>query len=241
VHLHFLAHRTWVYRFLIRTAKAAVIYNSRLTAEHYGANPERSHIIMPTLQWPVACPPTSTTSRVVAASALYPNKHLDIVVAACIRLVDEGSRVEALIFGRTSNCRGGTFERGVIEVSSNQSFIKLEDWDLSWTEKLRDHDVFVHLGHPESFGLVTLEAFARGLRLVVLPNTFLDDLPEEMSMKGVHRSSSLSQHDVADAIRRALNDRIHALSLLRLRSGVRHEFSKSAAAEKVSAIYQSLV
>src|SRR5262249_26892063 len=90
VHLHFLARRTWLYGFLARTAAATVIYNSRLTARHYGADVARSHIVMPTVDWPESDLPAMDAPRIVGASALYPHKHLDVVVGACTLLRNAG-------------------------------------------------------------------------------------------------------------------------------------------------------
>jgi glycosyltransferase involved in cell wall biosynthesis len=54
--------------------------------------------------------------------------------------------------------------------------IYLHKWDEQWTDHLGYSDIFIHAG-MESFGIVMLEAFAKGCRMVVPRFTFLDDLP----------------------------------------------------------------
>ncbi|MFM8471586.1 MAG: glycosyltransferase, partial [Limisphaerales bacterium] len=79
----------------------------------------------------------------------------------------------------------------------------LHPWAADWTQALTAHDIFVHLGAPESFGVVILEAFARGCRGVVLPKTFLDELPAPHGQAGVFRASALNPVAVAEALIRA--------------------------------------
>src|ERR1700736_442528 len=100
VHLHFLARHTWLYRFLIKTADAFVIYNSHRTARHFGADLKTATIINPTIQWPSEVPRESSEPRIVAASALLPHKHLDVVVDSCTLLANKGTIVETRIYGK---------------------------------------------------------------------------------------------------------------------------------------------
>ena len=196
---------------------------------------------MPTLVWPEANPPESKAPRVVAASALLPHKHLDIVIASCEKLISDGHKFGILICGKTKDGSGGSYEASAIEMARQREFIQLEPWASDWTSKLRDRDIFVHLGQPESFGLVVLEAFARGLRLVVLPRTFLDDLPEETSKAGIHPAKTLSSKDVAIAIKQALIDPVCTKELYRIRATLQDRFSPARAAEEISAIYRAMV
>ena len=64
-------------------------------------------------------------------------------------------------------------------------------------------DIFVHLAQVESFGLGILEAYSRGLKVVVNPGTFLDDLPDPQSRAGVFRVQELTGRGVAEQIRLA--------------------------------------
>ncbi len=241
IHLHFLARHTWLYRFLIKTSGATAIYNSRRTAQHFSADLKTATIVNPTIQWP----PTeslkeSREPRIVAASALLPHKHLDVIVDASTLLADKGMIVETRIYGKTLNCQGAAYERGIIRACSGKPFITLDEWTRHWVRNLCTNDIFVHLGEPESFGLVMLEAFARGLRLVVLKETFLQELPGSLSSDGIYRSEDLSPVSVANAIQRALQSEVDGFSLYQRRSAIALKFSEGAAAEKVSSVYRTL-
>lgn len=239
IHLHFLARHKWLYRFLIKTADAA-IYNSHHTARHFGADLKTATIVNPTIRWPVEGPEQSRKIRIIAASALLSHKHLDVVAEACTLLANTGMTIETRIYGKTPNCQVSAYEGAVLRAYGDKSFITFDEWNRDWIDSLRTSDIFVHLGEPESFGLVILEAFARGLRLVVLKETFLQELPGRLSSDGIYRSEDLSSASVAKAIRHALESDVSSISLQQERSMVALQFSSVTAAERVSAVYRML-
>src|ERR1051326_4049488 len=123
MHLHFLPSRPWIYRFLIRTAGGAAVYNSRRTAEHFGAAIGTAKIVTPTLEWPAAAPSPSTAIRLVAASAFLPHKHLDVFIAACDQLVTAGRDSEVVICGKTVDPNLGSYESAISDMIKERGFI----------------------------------------------------------------------------------------------------------------------
>jgi glycosyltransferase involved in cell wall biosynthesis len=117
----------------------------------------------------------------------------------------------------------------------------LHKWDEHWAEHLAATDIFVHLGQPESFGMVILEAFARGCKLIVLPDTFLDDLPPPSGKSGVFRLDELTVDSVVKEMERAMFDPRQASDFWELRSKVSVLFSAEGARTKLARIYSWLL
>ena len=240
-HLHFLARHRWLYRFLIKTSGGTVIYNSRKTCQHYGGDPTTDYIIMPTIEWPSVDLAEASVPRLVAASALVPNKHVDLIIEAGDSLAQADHTINLVIFGLVPKEVAPASQREILQRYREKQFVAFADWTRDWAENLRSQDIFVHLGQPESFGLVMLEAFARGARMVVLRGTFFEELPNEIATKGIYYVEDLSAQDVATAILGAVNNHIDSRSLRQLRTSVAPQFSKATASHKINAAYRSLV
>jgi glycosyltransferase involved in cell wall biosynthesis len=99
----------------------------------------------------------------------------------------------------------------------------------------------VHLGQPEAFGMVLLESFAAGCRLVVLEHTFLDDLPEPARSRGVHRVTELQPQAIARGMREAARNVDFGVGLWECRKQVMSDFAWDAVAGKLGpALSQSI-
>ena len=241
VHLHFLAGHPWLYRFLIQTAGATVIYNSDRTCQHFGGNPEADYVIMPTLKWPTTDLRGSSPPRIVAASALVPNKKVDVIIEACSALQELERPPSLIIYGSLPDSMAPATERKLIREYRHLNFVTFAEWARDWGDLLRTGDIFVHAGTSESFGLTILEAFARGLKLVVPRSNFLEAFAPEIANTGVYHVNNQSVRDLASAIRMAMNDPVDPRHLRQLRRAVEPQFSKEVAAQRVSAIYRSVV
>lgn len=204
LHAHFLPARPWIYHGLRRHSHAEWIYNSPKTCRHFGGVPERSFILFPDVDWPGA-PPRSGSGRLrfVAAGAFVPGKHLEVLIAAFRRWRAAGGVAELALFGHSSTPTMPEYQRAIEAACVGDAAVTLHPWFPNWAESLTGSDIFVHLGAPESFGLVILEAFARGCSLVVLPGTFLDELPARMGQDGVFRAANLDTASVAAALTQA--------------------------------------
>ena len=240
VHLHFLAQRAWLYRWLIKTARAVPIYNSRRTCEHYGGNPNVDYIIMPTISWPEDNLEESRTSRLVAASALVSNKNVDKIIDACGALQATRDAPNVVIYGLLPDETASSTQRAIVRKYRDFRYVTLVNWTRNWADLLRSADIFVHAGAIESFGLTILEAFARGVKVVVLRPSFLETFNSDAGRRGVYYSGA-SVEELARAVQRALADPIDTHSLRESRRAVSDQFSKENAGKKVNAIYQSLV
>ena len=201
LHAHFLPRRPWIYHALQRCGRAEWVYNSHQTCRHFGAAPERSFVMLPDVDWPHAPLPTGDRRlRFVAAGAFVPGKHLDVLAAAFRRLRASGVEAQLALFGQSPTPADPECQRSIKTACAGDPAIKVHPWSADWTQALTAGDVFVHLGAPESFGLVILEAFARGCRVVVLPRTFLDELPAPHGQAGVFRADALDAESVSTAL-----------------------------------------
>lgn len=204
LHCHFLPTRPWIYHRLRQHCEAELIFNSPKTCRHFGAVPEKSFILFPDVDWPDAPPrPGDGRLRFVAAGAFVPGKHLDVLVAAFRRWRATGGDAELVLFGRSSAPANPEHQRAIAAACAGDPAITLRPWSADWTHSLTADSVFVHLGEPESFGLVILEAFARGCRMVVLPQTFLDELSPPHGPSGVFRAAALDAQSVTTALAQA--------------------------------------
>lgn len=204
LHCHFLPTRPWIYHWLRRHCGAEWIFNSPKTCRHFGAVPEESFILFPDVDWPDAPPqPGSGRLRFVAAGAFVPGKHLDVLVAAFRRWRATSGNAELALFGHSATPTNPEHQRAIEAACAADPAITLHPWSADWAQSLTADDIFVHLGEPESFGLVILEAFARGCRVVVLPGTFLDELPAPHGQAGVFRAAKLDAESVAAALNQA--------------------------------------
>ena len=98
----------------------------------------------------------------------------------------------------------------------------------------------MHLGQPEGFGIVMLEAFAAGCRLVVLPDTFLDDLPEPLREQGIERARSLAIDDVAAALAASLRSGCPRPGLWASRQTLAPQFSVEQMSDTLAAACRKL-
>lgn len=240
LHAHFLPTRPWIYHRLCRHGGAEWVFNSPKTCRHFSAVPEQSFILYPDVDWPDAPPrPGGGRLRFVAAGAFVPGKHLDVLVAAFRRWRAAGGEAELALFGHSSAPANPAHQRAIESACAGDAAIALHSWSADWTQSLTDRDIFVHLGEPESFGLVILEAFARGGRVVVLPGTFLDELPAPHGEAGVFRAAKLDAESVSAALAQAAG--ASAASHWPQRRAVQGFFCMAQHAGRLSSFYLHMV
>ncbi len=204
-HYHFLPARPWIYQRLQAHCRAELIFNSAKTCRHFGARPEQSFVLLPEVAWPAKpLSPGNGRPRFVAAGAFVPGKHLEVLVAAFRRWRADGGEADLVLHGQSATPDDPECQRAIEQACAGDPSVALRPWSSDWMESLTAGDIFVHLGEPESFGLVILEAFARGCRVVVLPQTFLDELPAPHGQTGVFRAANLEVARVAEAMGQAL-------------------------------------
>lgn len=242
LHCHFLPTRPWIYYWLQRCSRAEWIFNSHKTCRHFGAAPEKSFILLPEVEWPGAPPqPREGRLRFVAAGAFVPGKHLDVLVAAFRRWRAGGMDAELALFGYSPAPANPECQRAIETACAGDAAITLHPWAADWAQSLTAHDIFVHLGEPESFGLVILEAFARGCRLVVLPQTFLDELPAPHGQAGVFRATALDVESVAAALAQAAKPVAAGGNLWTPRQTAQGFFCMEQHAARLSSCYARMV
>jgi len=241
IHLHTLAGQPWIYRFLRWLARAKVVYNSRKTCSHFGDDPQTASILMPGITWPEK--PAAKRDRVprfVGSGAIVPDKHFHVLVQAFQQLRMEGTRAELEIFGFSDAPSDAVHQREIVNACRNAPEIHLRNWTSDWSSELAQDDIFIHLGQPESFGIVILEAYAKGCRLIVLRDTFLDDLPPPLNERGILRLETLSANHLSQQMKRALTKVDLEPNLWDLRRAVKNMFLNESTATRLAPIYQAL-
>ncbi len=241
IHLHFLARRAWIYRALAKATHAQVIYNSRRTARHYSDTSPSATIIAPILDWPKAPPRKvpATPPRFLAAGAFVPGKHLETLILAFSMLRMRHAYGSLHLFGSSPTPPPTRHEMRIRRLAASQTGVVVHAWDTHWAAHLRAGDIFVHLGSPESFGIVILEAFAAGVRMVVLPDTFINDYPGDLAIAGIHHAAQPSPEPVAAAMERALRDSTPSSTLWQLRCSAARLHDVARLASEMSRIYAS--
>jgi glycosyltransferase involved in cell wall biosynthesis len=176
VHVHTLGRKKVLNRLVWRMAEATVIFNSKLSCLHFDRAIESAHIHTPTIRWPKRSAPGE--GRLVACSAVQPIKNTHLIIEAFYAAGKAAPRT-LHIYGISPEPLDQAYQDRIIELAKKDRRIHLHDWDARWSEELGYNDRFIHASRLESFGIVMLEAFARGCTLIVPQGTFLDDLPQE--------------------------------------------------------------
>jgi glycosyltransferase involved in cell wall biosynthesis len=229
VYVHAQNRNTSLYRFLWRMTRATVVFNSRPTCRHFGYDLKTSHIIPPPILWPSA--QTEGSGKFVASSQIVRWKNVHLIIAAFLRMAKEGRSLH--IYGFSANPPEPDYQDEIVRLAKPHSNICLHQWDPSWTDSLGVSDIFVHAAEKEPFGIVLLEAYARGCRMAAPQGTFLDELPSS----GVFKSAA-SVDDLAQAMTEACNFPVPN-DLWRQRKEVAHLFSLANARQELSKIYRA--
>jgi len=241
-HMHTLAGQPWIYRLLRRLARAGIVYNSRKTCVHFGDDPQTASILMPGITWPEKpAAKRDGVPRFVGSGAIVPDKHFDVLVEAFRQLQAEGIIVELEIFGLSDTPSDAVHQRQIVQACRGDAEIHLRNWTSDWSSEFAEDDIFIHLGQPESFGIVILEAFARGCRLIVLRDTFLDHLPPPLNERGILRLETLSTNSLSQQMKLAITKVDSEPNLWDLRSAVRNIFLNESTAARLAPIYQALI
>lgn len=241
LNFHFRARHWRMYRWLWSWANAALVFNSRETCEHYGCDPRQALIIMPPISWPEMPPPEhAPLQRFVMAGTYVRLKNLHLVIDAFNQLTARGESAELVIYGRVDQPFDPVYEAEITTLARSNPHIFLKNYDPAWASRLAGTDIFVHAARGEAFGIVMLEAFARGCRLVVPPSTFLDDLPGSIGSAGIFRARAFTADDLLEQMRLAQTSQASGSRYWEARQSVRPLFSGESAGRRLRDLYQSL-
>ncbi|HEY3857315.1 MAG TPA: glycosyltransferase [Verrucomicrobiae bacterium] len=178
--VHAQRRHTGMYRVLWRLTGATVVFNSRATCLHYGYAPDAAHILTPTIRWPG--PPQAGGGRFVVSSHIVRLKNIHLIVTAFLEMAQDGQSLH--IYGFSPDVPEPDYQEEIARLAKPHPNIRLHQWNPQWADSLCEDDIFVHAAEGEAFGIVMLEAYSRGCRMVVPMGTFLEDLP----CAGVFRS-----------------------------------------------------
>lgn len=236
IHLHARAGRPWFYRKLRQ--RLPMVFNSTRTCLHYGFNPKMEPVVPPTIPWPQKTNRLPGPARFAACGAFVPAKNFDLIIDAFGRLADATHAL--VIWGASDLPVDPLHQRHLVGRAAENSQIQIRPWSFNWLQELGEQDIFLHLPRSEGFGIVVLEAFAAGCRLVVPEGTFLDELPEPAASAGIFRCRSLEAEEVAMQMKAATKSSFMPGDLWRIRSGLEKQFGAESNAVRLAQIYLSV-
>ena len=199
---------------------------------------------MPTITWPAqpAARPAKhdPPTRFVAGSAFVRLKNIHLIIDVFNQLTAAGMKASLVVFGRSDELGESGYQREVEVQSQFNPAIRIMDWDPAWTNNLTGVDIFRARCLRRILGIVILEAFARGCRIVVPRETFLDDLPEPLKSDGVVRVERMDTNTLAGAMKAAAATPAESSGLWELRRSARDRFSAQVAGSRFAVAYASL-
>lgn len=240
VHLHGFYKRKWLYRALLKWSKAPVVFTSAKTCRYYGFEPNKSIIVMPPTRWPEPASSGAGRKRFVAAGMFVALKNFHLIIEAFSRLTPSGVDAELVLFGRSDQPFRREEQEHIVSLGRFNPAIKIKDHDSKWTSQLTENDVFVHAAEEEAFGIVMLEAFARGCRCVIPAGTFLDDFDEPLRSRGMYRAQPMTVENLQQNMAAAMSAPASSRDLWMLRRAVAKNFSIEQAVSKLSKVYGTL-
>jgi glycosyltransferase involved in cell wall biosynthesis len=221
----------WKYRtFTPRCARSAerVIcvseYTRRDVCERYGVDPERTRMIhsAPSLPLGVLTPPPGPYK-----------KNLVRLARAFARLRRDGLRHRLILAGRDAG------EGAAIRAAAGDASVELTGYvdDAQLDALMRGADLLVYPSLYEGFGLVIVEAMARGCPVAAARATALP----EAAGGAAALFDPLDERDMADTIRRVIEDRAEREQLVERGTRRVAELSWDRTAELTAAVYRELL
>lgn len=243
VHLHKLSGQPWIYRLLVRVARGRWVFNSQRTREHHGIAPGAAAVIYPPVVWPSAPAPAPVSAdsagpRLVAAGAFVRVKQFDRLLSAVALLRRRGVSVPLVIYGRSEPPVDPACDAELVRQAAEVGGVELRAYDAAWAAGLRAGDVFVHAADLEAYGIVILEAFGRGCRVVVPPASVLGELG--CRGDGVEVAESTEPSVLAGALERALAGEPDATTWWEGRRSWAGRVSAEECVCQLQALYRSL-
>ena len=230
----------WKYRtFTPRAARSAqrVICVSGYTANdvvrRYDVDEARVRIIPNAPSLPIGDAPTPEGPYLLAVGDLRPKKNLLRLVEAFRLLRGEGLEHRLVLAGVDS----GEGER--VRVAAGGHPVRLTGYlpDAEMDALMRGADALVHPSLYEGFGLVLVEAMARGVPVVAARATALP----ETGGDACDYFDPLDVGDMAAAIRRVVDDRAHRAELARRGIARAGALSWASSAALTVAVYEEML
>lgn len=241
VHLHALARRTYLYRWLGNFSNVVLLANSHKTHTHY-ALPETVKVCEPCIDWPVkpySCSDSGGKQEVnfITASEIVPIKRIGRLLDAWDLWLAEGGQGDLTIYGFSDAPIEKGYSGAIRKRIAATAHAAGERWTSSWSSSLPATCVYVHLCDIESFGLSLLQAFASGMRMVVASGTFLDEMPSSIRDAGIFRVADQKAESIVTAMHHAVSVDLTAKSLWEARRQVLSRFSASRAVGLIQDVY----
>ena len=241
VHLHKLSGQPWIYRSLVRRAGAVWAFNSHRTRRHHGVGEGDATVVYPPVRWPDRAATDDRPGRLMAAGAFVRVKQFDRLIRAMGVLRAQGVDWPLAIYGRSDPAVDPAHDRELATLAGAVSGVTLCSYRSAWADDLRGQDVFVHPADREAYGIVILEAFARGCRVVVPPENVLAELSGGWTRSaGVVVGESTQAEGLARAIRLAWEELGTSEGRWRSRQAVAGQVSMEECVCQLGRLYRSL-
>jgi len=240
VHLHKLSGQPWIYRMLVRWGRAGWVFNSHRTRRHHGIPEGKATVVYPPVRWP-GSPAGAGSGRLFAAGAYVRVKQFDRLIRAVGLLRREGFDWPLEVYGRSRPAVDPVHDAELERLAADTSGVELRGYAGDWASALRGEDIFVHPADLEAYGIVVLEAFARGCRVVVPPESILDEIVGDARQDGGWVAAvSTEPEGLASAIRAVLAEGVNGEERWRRRQGVARRVSVEECVCQLSGLYRSL-
>lgn len=242
-HAHATPRHPGLYHQLWRFSHATPVFNSWRTCRHFGFDPATATLLPPPIAWPEfpaqALSVDDHIMRFTVCSAFVRLKNLHLIAAAFNEICGSGKKAELRLYGRSSKPLDEDYQVRIVAEAQENSAVHIIDWQTDWARRLTAFDVFVHAAMEESFGIVILEAFARGCHVIVPPGTFLEDL-DSSSLRGITIVDPRNTTTLAKAMQRASNEarNVSASSLWQTRLRFAEQFSVRHCQSRLAELYR---
>jgi len=241
VHLHKLSGQPWIYRGLVRWAGAAWVFNSQRTRRHHGVGEGEATVVYPPVRWPGNPAREEGPGRLMAAGAFVRVKQFDRLIGAMSVLRTQGVDWPLAIYGRSDPAVDPVHDRELAALAGGVPGVTLCRYRSAWADELGGSDVFVHPADREAYGIVILEAFARGCRVVVPPESVLSEWEGGWEgSAGVTVAESTKPEGLARAIRKAWGETGTVTERWRLRRVAARRVSVEECVCQLGRMYRSL-
>lgn len=237
--IHAFVKNISLYRKIFRSTKASVIFNSAETCRHFGLSVTDSNVQMPFISWPSVPPVRCEQLRFVAAGSIIPVKQVHLMLQAFDSFqARRPSKLEFHMYGVSPLCPAPAYQQSILQQAKSIPGTVLHEYDPNWTDSLRSGDVFVHVRPDESFGIVLLEAFSRGLKMIVPPRTFLNEFG---NLEGVFPLPVVTRSQILRTMELVEEKRSNEGDLFLKRLSFSTNFSAQAAVERIRNVYVKLL
>lgn len=241
LHFHVNLHHRKLYQTLARTS-AATIFTSHSTQRHFHLQTQPQWVCEPVISWPHHRLPKQNSFRIIGCGTLFPSKnHRLMIESYLLWQSSHSSAVELHLFGDDPKVCQPEYADEIRAMCKRTVGVYLHPYNSNWKSLICANDIFLHIPESEAFGIVMLEAFALGLKMVIGQSTFLDELPSPLNHQGIFRCSHLRAIAVSQSLSEASEAVINSKQLHTERMSIAPYFSIQQRITDLEKFYDSIL